>query len=141
METSEYSDSNNLLEELTIKRWASKVLNSKDRIIYGVKSLYCRTSHKFGIDVPHILKRLNISINRTRVILESCYWQRTKEDSRYGTLWNHGRSQNRRHPISETSYAWIQGNWLSYNLQYQDGWKVYKKSKAGRKWSWNLIRI
>ena len=53
METSEYSDTNNLLEEPPFKSWANKVLNKKYRIISMVKPCYWRKSHKFGINLPH----------------------------------------------------------------------------------------
>ena len=53
METSVYDDANNLLSEPAIKWWDIKVLKNKDRIISRVESHYWRTSHKFGIDLPH----------------------------------------------------------------------------------------
>ena len=53
VDTSEYSDTNNLLEEPEFKWWDKKVLKKKDRIIYRVKSHYWKTSHKFGIALPH----------------------------------------------------------------------------------------
>ena len=53
METAEYSDANNLIEEPGFKWWDNKVLKKKERIISRVKSLYWITSHKFGIALPH----------------------------------------------------------------------------------------
>ena len=53
METVEYDDANNLLEEQAFKCWDNKVLKKKDRIISRVKSRYWRTSHKFGIALSH----------------------------------------------------------------------------------------
>ena len=49
----EYAGANNLLEEPAFKWWANKLLKKKDRIISRVKSCYWRTSHNFGIALPH----------------------------------------------------------------------------------------
>ena len=38
VETSEYADANNLLEEPVFKWWTNKVLKKKDRMIFRVKS-------------------------------------------------------------------------------------------------------
>ena len=56
METLEYSDANNLLEEPVFKCWAIKVINKKDRIISRVKSRYWITSNHFGIALPHYVE-------------------------------------------------------------------------------------
>ena len=53
METVEYADSNNLLEEPAFKWWGKKMLKKKDSIISRVKPRYWRTSNKFGIALTH----------------------------------------------------------------------------------------
>ena len=53
METVEFADANNLFEGLAFKWWTKRVLKNKDGIISRVKSRYWRTSHKFGIALPH----------------------------------------------------------------------------------------
>ena len=53
VETEEYADADNLLEEPEFKCWDNLVLKKKDSIISGVKSCYWRTSHKLGIALPH----------------------------------------------------------------------------------------
>ena len=45
VDTVEYADADNLLEEPAFKWWANKVLKNRDRIIYRGKSLYLRISH------------------------------------------------------------------------------------------------
>ena len=53
VETVEYYDLNNLIEEPAFKWCANKVLKNNDRIISRVRSRYWRTSHKFGINLPY----------------------------------------------------------------------------------------
>ena len=58
MDTAEYDDADNLLEEPSFKWWSSKVLENKDRIIYRVKPRYCRKTQKFDIDLPHYVEEV-----------------------------------------------------------------------------------
>ena len=53
MDTAEYADDINIIKEPLFKWLANRVLKNKDRIISRVKSHYWRTSHKFGIALPH----------------------------------------------------------------------------------------
>ena len=53
MDTVEYADANNLLEEPEFKWWANKVLKKKNRKISRVKSRYWRASKKSGIALPN----------------------------------------------------------------------------------------
>ena len=57
METAEYADVNNLLEEPTFKWWAKKMLKKNDRIVSRVKYCYWITSHKFVIALPHFVEK------------------------------------------------------------------------------------
>ena len=56
METLEYADYNNLLEEPAFKWWSKKVLKRKDIIISRFKSRYRITIHKFGITLTHFVE-------------------------------------------------------------------------------------
>ena len=51
METVEYYDANNLLEEPAFKWWAKKLLKKEGRMISMVKSYYWITIHKLDIDL------------------------------------------------------------------------------------------
>ena len=51
METSEYANANNLLEETAFKWWAKKLLKKEGRMISMVKSYYWITIHKLDIDL------------------------------------------------------------------------------------------
>jgi hypothetical protein len=44
---------NHLVEEPAFKWWVPKVLRKRNRIISKVKSRYWKTTHKFGIQLPH----------------------------------------------------------------------------------------
>ena len=51
VETSEYANANNLLEEPAFKWWAKKLLKKEGRMISMVKSYYWITIHKLDIDL------------------------------------------------------------------------------------------
>jgi len=56
VEVAEYSVANKIDEEPAFRWWVRKVLRRKRRIISKVKSRYWRTTHKFGIRLPHSVK-------------------------------------------------------------------------------------
>ena len=47
---------NEIIDETAFNCWVKENLGHRDRIISKVKSKYWRTSHKFGIHVPKIVK-------------------------------------------------------------------------------------
>jgi ribosomal protein L31E len=53
IELAEYAVANRLVEEPAFKWWVPHVLRRRNRIISKVKSRYWRTTHKFGIRLPH----------------------------------------------------------------------------------------
>lgn len=53
VELAEYAAANGLLEEPAFAWWANYTLNKRNRIISKVKSRYWKTTHKFGIRLPH----------------------------------------------------------------------------------------
>ena len=53
VELAEYSVANRIHEEPAFKWWVSHTLRKRNRIISKAKSRYWRTTHKFGIKLPH----------------------------------------------------------------------------------------
>jgi hypothetical protein len=53
IEVAEYAVANRIAEEPAFKWWVSHVIKKRNRIISKVKSKYWRTTHKFGIRLPH----------------------------------------------------------------------------------------
>jgi hypothetical protein len=56
IEIAEFVVGNHLVEEPVFKWWVSKVLRKQNRIISKVKSRYWKTTHKFGIQLPHSME-------------------------------------------------------------------------------------
>lgn len=53
IELAEYAYNNKLLDEPAFKWWAPHVLKVRQRIVGKVKSRYWKTTHKFGVRLPH----------------------------------------------------------------------------------------
>ena len=53
IELAEYAVANRIQEEPAFKWWVSQTLRTRNRIIGKVKSRYWKTSHKFGVRLPH----------------------------------------------------------------------------------------
>ena len=53
VELAEYAVANRLTEEPAFKWWVPETLRKRNRIISKVKKKYWRTTHKFGIKLPH----------------------------------------------------------------------------------------
>lgn len=53
VQVAEYAVANKLVEETALKWWVPDVLRKRNRIIAKVKSRYWKTSHKYGIRLPH----------------------------------------------------------------------------------------
>ena len=53
METVEYAVATKIDQEPAFKWWVSKTLKKHQAIVTKVKSRYWRTSHKFGVKLPH----------------------------------------------------------------------------------------
>ena len=53
IELAEYAVANRIQEEPAFKWWVSQTLRMRNRIIGKVKSRYWKTSHKYGIRLPH----------------------------------------------------------------------------------------
>jgi hypothetical protein len=56
IEIAEFVVGNRLVEEPVFKWWVPKVLRKQNRIISKVKSRYWKTTHKFGIQLPHSME-------------------------------------------------------------------------------------
>jgi hypothetical protein len=56
VEVAEYAKANKIDEEPAFAWWANDVIRRRNRIIAKVKSRYWKTSHKFGIELPHLVK-------------------------------------------------------------------------------------
>ena len=56
IEVAEYAVANRIQEEPAFKWWVADVLRKRNRIISKVKKRYWRTTHKFGIRLPHSVK-------------------------------------------------------------------------------------
>ena len=53
IEVAEYAVANRIAEEPAFNWWVPHVLRKRNRIISKVKPKYWRTTHKFGIRLPH----------------------------------------------------------------------------------------
>jgi hypothetical protein len=53
IEVAEYAVANRIAKEPAFKWWVSKVLKCRNHIISKVKNCFWRTTHKFGIKLPH----------------------------------------------------------------------------------------
>ena len=53
IELAEYAVANRIQEEPAFKWWVSDTLRTRNRIIAKVKSRYWKTSHKYGVRLPH----------------------------------------------------------------------------------------
>ena len=53
IELAEYAVANRIQEEPAFKWWVSDTLRTRNRIIGKVKSRYWKTTHKFGVRLPH----------------------------------------------------------------------------------------
>ena len=56
IETAEYAVSHNLKSKPCFRWWVKHTLRKRDRMISKVKSRYWKTTHKFGIELPHSVK-------------------------------------------------------------------------------------
>ena len=56
IELAEYAVANRIQEEPAFKWWVSETLRVRNRIIGKVKNRYWKTSHKFGVRLPHSVK-------------------------------------------------------------------------------------
>jgi hypothetical protein len=57
VEVAEYAVANRLVEEPAFAWWVKDVLKRRNRIISKVKSRYWKTTHKFGIRLPHSVQQ------------------------------------------------------------------------------------
>ena len=57
IELAEYARANRLDEEPAFAWWITDVLRGRNRILAKVKSRYWKTSHKFGIELPHSVEQ------------------------------------------------------------------------------------
>jgi hypothetical protein len=53
IQLAEYAVANRIQEEPAFKWWVSETLRTRNRIIAKVKSRYWKTSHKYGVKLPH----------------------------------------------------------------------------------------
>jgi hypothetical protein len=53
IEVAEYAFLNHIIEKPAFIWWAKKVLRRRNHIISNLKSQYWKTTHKFGIILPH----------------------------------------------------------------------------------------
>jgi hypothetical protein len=64
VQVAEYAYSNHLIDEPAFKWWAKKVLRQRNHIVSKIKSRYWRTTHKFGIRLPHSVEEATVSLIR-----------------------------------------------------------------------------
>ena len=56
IETAEYAAAATIDQEPTFKWWVPRTLKKRHAIVAKVKSHYWRTTHKFGIELPHSIE-------------------------------------------------------------------------------------
>jgi len=86
VELAEYAVANRLTEEPAFKWWVPDTLRKRNRIISKVKKKYWRTSHKFGIKLPHSVEEA-LDIDRAT---GTDHWRQAlnKEMSKVKVAWN-----------------------------------------------------
>jgi hypothetical protein len=70
IETAEYAFANRIIDDLAFSWWAKQVLHRRNHIISKLKSRYWRTTHKFGIQLPHSVEE---ALNIDRVTMTSLW--------------------------------------------------------------------
>ena len=85
IEVAEYAVANRIADEPAFKWWVPHVLRRRNRIISKMKSRYWRTTHKFGIRLPHSVDEA-LRIDRET---GTDYWSKAinKEMSRVDVSW------------------------------------------------------
>jgi hypothetical protein len=53
VEVAEYAKANKIADEPAFAWWVNDVIQRRNRIISKIKSRYWKTTHKFGIELPH----------------------------------------------------------------------------------------
>jgi hypothetical protein len=56
VEVAEYAKANKISDKPAFAWWVNEVIKRRNRIIAKVKSRYWKTTHKFGIELPHSVK-------------------------------------------------------------------------------------
>ena len=67
IETAEYAVANKIADEPAFSWWVPYVLKRRNRIISKVKNKYWKTTHKFGIELPHSVQEA-LEIDRKLVL-------------------------------------------------------------------------
>jgi hypothetical protein len=75
VEVAEYAKANKIADEPAFAWWVNDVIRRRNRIIAKVKSRYWKTSHKFGIELPHSVEEA-FAIDRLN---DNNFWQEAIE--------------------------------------------------------------
>ena len=79
VELAEYTTGNGLVEEPALKWWVPDVIQKQNILINKVKSRYWRTTHKFGIQLPHTVKEaLKIDAELGTMFWGDAIWKEMK---------------------------------------------------------------
>jgi hypothetical protein len=73
IETAEYAYANKIIDEPAFAWWAKDVLQRRDRIVGKLKTCYWRTTHKFGVRLPHTVEEAL----RIDLTTKTNHWQAT----------------------------------------------------------------
>ena len=78
---------NRIADEPAFNWWVPHTLRKRNRILSKIKSKYWRTSHKFGIRLPHSVEEA-VEIDR---ITETDFWTKAinKEMTKVKVAWKH----------------------------------------------------
>jgi hypothetical protein len=63
VQVAEYAVANHLVKEPTFAWWVKDALRHRNQIISKVKSRYWKTTHKFGIRLPHSVQQASLQID------------------------------------------------------------------------------
>ncbi len=73
VQAAEYATSRNIAEEPAFAWWVPYILRKRDAIVKAVNSHVCRTSHKYGIDLPTSVKHaIDIDHKNKNTFLAGC---------------------------------------------------------------------
>ena len=86
IETAEFAISNGLDQEPAFVWWVPKVMKHRKKIISKVKSKYWKTTHMYGICLPHLVEQA-LQLDKDN---NSDYWTKAimKENARVKISWH-----------------------------------------------------
>ena len=135
VEVAEYAKANKIAEEPAFAWWVNDVIRRRNRIIAKVKSRYWKTTHKFGIELPHSVDEAFAIDKRNG----NNFWRDAieKEMSKIrgmGAFERYDKATPRNYEGETRSCLATTANRLPHDFRYQNGRTVHAQSKVCCEW-------